>query len=322
MVRKPMMLVALGVLLGAQVVYAQEAGEAKLVRFEALAKVGDLVATDKGAGVTVLKPGAQVAVAAVPYKAYPYGTVFTVPEGAKVRVNLETFTYMVVRGPAKFSPKSNEDWTAVTVAADYGEFNIAVDDRVQPGQFQVVTPLGTFGAMVGRSKLQMDPVRPGEELGEENFSFRLLSGTANFQGKHFTVPELTQANAFTGAEASVGLTELTGRVGEMKLDLPSGAGKTTEFPLQPGSSVKITRAKAKGSDNWTVSVLTLYNNGKAKNYFAYVENRGDGFRTGELFDEVFAEEEEGEELGEEGADEGTSASAGDDFDDFGDGDLL
>ena len=46
MVRKPMMLVALGVLLGAQMVYAQEAEEAKLVRFEALAKVDDLVATD------------------------------------------------------------------------------------------------------------------------------------------------------------------------------------------------------------------------------------------------------------------------------------
>lgn len=318
MVRKPMMLVALSVLLGAQMVYAQEAGEAKLVRFEALAKVSE--SAGDCANVTVLKPGAEEAVPLVPYKAYPYGTVFTVAEGAKMRLNFEPFTYVVVRGPAKFSPKSNEDWTAVTVAADYGEFNIAVDDRVQPGQFQVVTPLGTFGALVGRSKLRMDQVAPGVELTDENFSFRLLSGTASFQGKHFAAAELGQTNAFSATEATAGLTEVTGRVGEVKLDLPSGAGKTTTFPLQPGSTVKITRAKARASDNWTVSVLTLYNNGKAKNYFAYVENRGDGFRTGELFDEVFAEEEEGEELGEEG--EGDAGAAGDDFDDFDDGDLL
>ncbi len=323
MVRKPMMLVALSVLLGAQMVYAQEAEEAKPVRFEAFVKVTESTSGEAGDAIQVRKPGAAEPTALVPYKAYPYGTVFTLAnEAARMRVNVEAFTYATVRGPAKFTFKSNADWTAVTLAADYGDFSFSVDDRVQPGQFQVVTPLGTFGSLTGRSKLQMDPVRPGEEFGEENFSFRLISGTASFQGKHFTAPELTQANAFTGAEASAELTELTGRVGEVKLDLPSGAGKTTEFPLQPGSSVKITRAKAKGSDNWTVSVLTLYNNGKAKNYFAYVENRGEGFRTGELFEEVFAEEEAAEELGEESAEEAGSASTGDDFGDFDDGDLL
>lgn len=318
MVRKPMMLVALSVLLGAQMVYAQEAEEAKQVRFDALAKVNEL--SGDAASVTVLKPGATEATALVPYKAYPYNTVFTVAEGTKLRVNFEPFTYVVVRGPAKFTPKSNADWSAVTVAADYGDFNIAVDDRVQPGQFQLATPLGTFGSMVGRSKLRMAQVAPGEALSEDNFSFRLLSGTASFQGKHFAAAELGQANAFTAAEATAGLTEISGHVGEVKIDLPSGAGKTTTFPLQPGSMVKITRAKARASDNWTVSVLTLYNNGKAKNYFAYVENRGEGFRTGELFEEVFAEEEEGEELGDE-ADTG-DASADDDFGDFGDGDLI
>ena len=320
MVRKPMMLLALGLVLGAPVVYAQEA-EAKPVRFEALVKVGELAVAGEGAGVMVLKPGAEAAVPVVPYKAYPYGTVFTVTEGTKVRVNFEPFTYVAVRGPAKFCPKSNDDWSAVTVAVDYGECNVAVDDRVLPGQFQVVTPLGTFASLVGRSRLRMDQVAPGAELSEENFSFRLLSGTASFQGKHFSAPELTQTNAFIGAEASDALTEVTGRVGEVKLDLPSGAGKTTTFPLQPGSTVKITRAKARASDNWTVSVLTLYNNGKAKNYFAYVENRGEGFRTGELFEEVFAEEEEGEELGEAGADD-AAGTASYDFGDCHDGDLL
>ncbi len=226
MVRKPMMLLALGLVLGAPVVYAQEA-EAKPVRFEALVKVGELAVAGEGAGVMVLKPGAEAAVPVVPYKAYPYGTVFTVTEGTKVRVNFEPFTYVAVRGPAKFCPKSNDDWSAVTVAVDYGECNVAVDDRVLPGQFQVVTPLGTFASLVGRSRLRMDQVAPGAELSDENFSFRLLSGTASFQGKHFSAPELTQTNAFIGAETSDALTEVTGRVGEVKLDLPSGAGKTT-----------------------------------------------------------------------------------------------
>lgn len=318
MVRKPMMLIALSVLLGAQWVCAQEAQEAKPVRFEALVKVGEIHGA-AGSALTALKPGADAPVEVIPYKAYPYGTVFTLAPEARVRLSFTGFTYANVRGPAVFVPRINEDWTAATLEVRTGDYNIAVDDRSLPGQFQTITPLGTFESMNGRFKLHLGEIT-GNALNEDCFSFRVLNGTARYQGRHFLATELTQANAFTSADTANGqATQLTGRVGEVKLDLPSGADKTTPFALQPGSLVKITRAKARASENWTVSVLTLYNNGKAKNYFAYVENRGEGFRTGELFDEVFPDENSEDSEGGEGQEDDTDA---DDLDNFDDGELL
>ena len=320
MVRKTFLLLTLGTVLAAQTLLAQEEGDGKSARFETLVRVTDFELTRSGMA-TVRKPGVTGEIEVLPFKAYPYGSLFTLQEGAQMRIKFSDLTYVDVRGPAKFAVNASDEWRKAVLEVTYGDYNITADERLQAGQFTTRTPVGTFSAMAGRSKLHVGEV--GATLAD-NFSFRILSGTARYEGTNFSMPELSQANTFLSADvANMHASEITGRVGEVKMDLPlSGDGKVSSFSLTPGATVKITRSKAPGSDNWTVSVLTLYANGEAKNYFAYVENRGDGFYTGELIDEVFVEPE-AEEDGEEGAEGGAAAAAeDDDFSSFDDGDLL
>lgn len=295
MVRRIVKLMMLGMVLCASVVYAQdETAEAKKIRFEALVKVVELQGS-----LQVKLPNATESIPAISYKAYPYGSVFTATDKTRFRVIFSDLTYMVIQGPVTFTPRTSDMWQKVSVEVQRGDFNIAVDQRAQPEQFEIVTPLGAFTSLRGMSKLHVGDIAKGT-VTKEDFSFRTLSGEATFAGLHYTMSGMTQANAFVSADIE-GLyaSDVTGRSGEVKMDLPAGGGKNTPFSLTPGATVKITRAKARGSDNWVVSVLTLYANGEAKNYFCYVENRGEGFYTGELIAEVLPEEEELDAEGDE-----------------------
>lgn len=299
MVRKFVRLMMLGAALCASVVYAQdEADTPKMVRFDALVKVIDLQGS-----LQVKLPNAAEPVAAMPYKAYPYGTEFTATDKTRFRLIFSDLTYVVIQGPVTFTPTASDRWQKVSLQVQRGDFNISVDQDAQPGQFEIVTPLGTFASLRGMAKLHVGDIAKGT-VTKEDFSFRTLSGEAVFNGLHYTMTGLTQANAFVSADVDgFAFSDVTGRSGEVKMDLPSGGDKNTPFSLTPGSTVKITRAKAPGSDNWVVSVLTLYANDEAKNYFCYVEGRGEGYYTGELIAEVLPEEVEpveGEE-GEEGS---------------------
>lgn len=288
MVRKIVGMMMLGMALCASVVYAQDEAEtAKKVRFDALVKVMELQGS-----LQVTLPGATEAIPAISYKAYPYGTVFTATDKTRFRVIFSDLSYIVVQGPVTFIPRASDLWQKVSVDVQRGDFNIAVDQRAQPEQFEIVTPLGSFSSLCGMSKLHVGDIAKGT-VTKEDFSFRVLSGEATFDGLHYTMSGMTQANAFVSADVDgLYFSDVTGRSGEVKMDLPSGDGKNTPFSLTPGATVKITRAKAPASDNWVVSVLTLYANGEAKNYFCYVENRGEGFSTGELIAEVLPEEED------------------------------
>lgn len=282
-----MMVAILGSLLGAGAVCAQEAQEPKPARFDAMVRVMDL----EHGTLMATKPGLP-AERALSYKAYPYGTVFEADAGARFRVMFSDLSYAVVKGPARLIPRASDAWRKVAVEVTHGDVNFFVEQRAQPGQFTLVTPLGVFTSLQGMSKLHVGDVAKGA-VAEEDFSFRTLSGNAVFEGLHYKMTGMTQANAFISADARGMLASaITGKLGEVKMEIPSGDGKATAFSLTPGSTVKITRAKAKGSDNWVVSVLTLYANGEAKNYFCYVENRGEGYATGELIAEVLPEEED------------------------------
>ncbi len=295
-------LMSLAMIFGVVVsVFAQEEGEAaKPARFESLVRIADL---SKPEALTVKRPGADAATQAQVFKAYPYGSTFTLEKGATCRVYFSDMTYTVILGPATFTPEASDEWKKVDMKVQRGTYNVSVHASVLPDQFSVTTPLGTFAEMQGMSRVHVGDIKDGV-VTTDDFSFRVLSGTAKFKGLHYAMSEMTQANYFTEANAS-GMTtsDIKGRVGEVKMDIPtSGDGKTMPFSLTPGTTVKITRAKAKGSNNWTVSVLTFFANGEAQNYFCYVENRGEGYYTGELIAEILPEEEEGEE-GEEDADD-------------------
>lgn len=300
MMRNAMMVAALGALLGAGVVCAQEAPEAKPARFDAMVRVMDL----ETGTLTATKPG-QPAEKAFSYKAYPYGTVFEADAQAKFRLMFSDLSYAVVKGPARFVPRASDEWRKIALEVTRGDMNFSIDQRVQPGQFTLVTPLGTFTSLQGMSKLHVGDVAKAV-VTEEDFSFRTLSGNAVYEGLHYKMTGMTQANAFVSADAKGMLAStVTGKLGEVKMEIPSGDGKSTAFSLTPGATVKITRARAKGSDNWVVSVLTLYANGEAKNYFCYVENRGADYATGELIAEVLPEEKDVAES------EGAEATSGD-----------
>lgn len=321
MVRKVVRMMMLGVVLCASVICAQdEADTPKKVRFDALVKVVDL----QGA-LQVKLPNATEFVAAMPYKAYPYGTVFTATDKARFRVIFSDLTYMVIQGPVTFTPVASDLWQKVSIQVKRGDFNVSVDQRAQPEQFEIVTPLGTFASLRGMSKLHVGDIAKGV-VTKEDFSFRTLSGEAVFNGLHYSMANMTQANAFVSADVDgFYSSDVMGRSGEVKMDLPSGGGKNTPFSLTPGATVKITRAKARASDNWVVSVLTLYANGEAKNYFCYVENRGDGYCTGELIAEVLPEEvpveDDGTDEGEDNLFASDEPAVADELTDF-DGETL
>lgn len=330
MVRNAMLTMLLGALtLGASPLAAQEAPEAKPLRFDPMVRVMDVSA---GGTITVTPPGEGSApTKAIPYKAYPYGSRFEVAEGTTFRAIFSNLTYVVIRGPAIFTPRAADQWRKVMLDAQKGDYNLRVDERALPGQFELITPLGTFTDMHGMAKLHLGDIGKEKTVTKDDFSFRTLAGDAVFKGLHYTMSGMTQANAFSSAD-SQGLqtSTVTGRLGEVKMEIPSGNGQATPFSLTPGASVQITRAKAEGSDNWVVSVLTLYANGQAKNYFCYVENRGEGYSTGELIAEVLPQDVEGED-GEEGAEGGDAAEDGaaaagdivpDELNDFDDGMLL
>ncbi len=311
MIRNALMIAALGSMLGAGVVYAQEAQEAKPARFDVMVRV---MALENGT-LTATRPG-QAPEQAISYKAYPYGTRFVASDGARFRVHFSDLTYAVVRGPADFVARATDEWRKVTVEVTRGDLNFSIGARTLPDQFEIVTPLGAFTSLQGMSKLHIGDINK-DTITEKDFSFRTLSGTATYSGLHYKMGALTQANAFTALQADTEeATELVGRSGEVKMDLPMGNDKQMPFSLTPGAIVKITRARPKGSDNWVVSVLALYANGEAQNYFCYVENRGEGFATGELIAEMLPEEEDEAEEGDEESEEGEAEETEEATEDF------
>lgn len=324
MARNGMLSIALGVMLGATAVYAQDDLEMQKVRFEPSVQVLAL----EQRGVTVQKPG-KAAEAAVCYKAYPYGSTFTVAEGVKCRLRFSDLSFAVVTGPAVLKPMSAELFQKVILDVQRGDLDLSVDQRAQAGQFTVLTPMGSFTSIQGTAKLYVGEIEGGT-IEEGDFSFRTLSGTAVFGGLHYKMANMTQANAFFSGDVQKITTDgkvfrdtrLEGVSGGVTTALPTGGDKAIDFALTPGAVVKITRAKNPGSDNWVVSVLTLYADGKAKNYFCYVENRGEEYATGDLLGELLPEDEE-EEGGEaEGADGEDAEMSGDDSGDFGEDELY
>jgi len=300
MVRKLIAMALLGTVFGAGAAFAQEAEEeAKLARFGAMVEVQDL---ERGR-VMATRPGRSPEVA-FSYRAYPYETRFVVEKDTTVRLRFSDLTWAVVTGPASVVPHQIDpgEWHKVALEVQYGDVDLAVDSRVQPGQFTLTTALGAFTSLQGSFKVHVGKnVRASVSTSDEDFSFRTLSGTAVYEGLHYKMGGLTQANSFSSSDTKFMRTSaVTGVSGEVRMELPMGAGQKSSFALTPGATVKITRAKAPGSDNWVVSVLTLYANGEAKNYFCYVENRGKEFATGELIAEMLpSEDEDGEEDGED-----------------------
>lgn len=325
MVRNMMLATVFGVLLSATAVYAQDAGDEKAIRFEPSVQVLGL----ENGGLTVLKPGATAPANAIPYKAYPYGSKFVLADGVKCRLRFSDLSYAIVKGPAKFMPTSADTYQKVALDVECGEVNFSIDDRAQQGQFSVITPMGSFTSLKGVSRLYVGKISNEGEIDEDDFSFRVMSGSAVFSGLHYAMNDMSQANAFRSADASVTTaagkefrdTRIVGVSGEVKTALPMGGDAMSDLSVNPGTVVKITRARQPGSNNWVVSVLTLYANGLAQNYFCYVEGRGQEYATGELVGELLPEEEEDE--GEEDGDEDTDAEAlDDDMSDFGDDELL
>jgi hypothetical protein len=322
MVRNMMFATMLGVMLGATAVYAQDAEE-KLVRFEPSVQVIGL----ENGGLKVLKPGKTVAEDGISYKAYPYGTVFEVADGVKCRIRFSDLTNAVVRGPAKVTPLSKDLFHKVVLKVDQGDVNLSVDQRAAPEQFTIDTPMGMFTSIQGLVRLHIGDIADGE-IDENDFSFRAMSGKAVFVGKHYSMANMTTANAFTSGDTTVSAsngkifhdTRLTGVSAEVMTSLKAGGENNVDFGLAPGSTIKITRAKDSQTGNWVVSVLTLYADGKAKNYFCYVDGRSSEYATGDLLNEVLPEdEEEGE--GEEAEEEEDSVLNADGLDDFGDEEL-
>ncbi|MBQ9693475.1 MAG: hypothetical protein IJV69_01795 [Kiritimatiellae bacterium] len=325
MARNGMLSVVLGAMLGVTAVYAHDDLEMKMVRFEPSVQV---LALEQG-GLTVQKPGKSPE-AGVCYKAYPYGTQFTLDEGVKCRLRFNDLSFAVVKGPAVVKPMASDMFQKVVLDVSRGDVNLSVDQRAQAGQFTVLTPMGSFTSIQGTAKLHVGEITGGT-IEDDDFAFRTLSGTAVFGGLHYKMADMTQANAFLSADAETQTasgkvfrdTRLEGTSGSVATALSMGGDKTIDFALTPGAVVKITRAKNPGSDNWVVSVLTLYADGKAKNYFCYVENRGDEYATGDLLGELLPEEEEGDgEDTEETEDEASDTSADDSMDDFGDDEMF
>jgi hypothetical protein len=322
MVRNMMLATVFGALLSATAVYAQEETEGKMVRFEPAVQVRAL---EKG-GMTVLKPSETKPIAALPYKAYPYGSTFTLDAGATCRLYFSGLSYMTLTGPAKVTPIASDAYQKVVLDVQRGEMKMSIDERSMSGQFTVKTPMGSFTSLKGTSKLYVGDIADGE-VGADDFSYAVESGVAVFEGLHYGMNEMTQANAFRASESATKTasgkefrdTVLVGASGEVKTALPMGGENKGTVSIAPGTTLRVTRARHPSSKNWVVSVLTLYPNGRAQNYFCYVDGRGDEYATGDLLDEMMPQEEEELEEGEEGS---SDEEMSDEADDLGDDEML
>ena len=356
MMRYGMLIATLGLMLGVGTAYAQDDGfgdfadtaapaasaenataedgssESKAIRFEPMVYVSNLSGVEAGkpdSFFTVLdREGRKFS--GSPYKAYPYSSTFELSRGAVIRLQFAPMTYGTVRGPAciKFGHEGN-DWRKVSMTLSRGDLKLAVDTKAKEGQFTLITPIGSFTSLAGMFRVHVGDIADGK-ISDDDFGFRVLSGKAGFSGLHYSMPELNTANQFVSAEGKHGDdSRMTGKVGEMKVRFPSAdKAKPVELALSPGAVVKIGREKAPYSDNWVVSVLALYANGEAMNYFCFVDNReGRSFHTGELIAELLPEEKP-EEDAEDVADAdaldsapaavGGAASGDGAFEDFGD----
>lgn len=322
MVRNTMLATVFGVLLSTTAIYAQDLGEEKAIRFEPSVQVLGL----ENGGMTITKPGETTPIAAVSYKAYPYNSVFTLNPGVKCRLRFSDLSYVIVTGPAKVTPVASDVFKKIVLNVERGDFEISVDERAQAGQFSVVTPMGSFTSLKGTSQLYVGDLTKGT-IEEDDFTFRTMSGSAVFGGMHYAMKDMPQANAFRTTETAMKTakgkefrdTRLVGVSGEVKTTLPMGGDSVVDLGVSPGTIVKITRARQPGSDNWVVSVLTLFANGVAQNYFCYVEGRSAEYATGELLAEVLPEDEEAEDGDEEDLD---GESDEDGMDDLGDDELY
>lgn len=315
MARSGMLSMFFSVLLGATVVYAQDEAATQAVRFEPSVQILNLQN-----GTMLVKKANKELELARSYKAYPYGSSFELSDGGTCQLRFGEMTTVDLTGPAQIKVLQAEMFRRVILEVKTGEMKISVDTNAQPGQFTVLTPMGNFTSLSGLSKLFVGDIEGGT-IEDGDFDFRVNSGTATFNGAHFDMGAITQANAFISGETKSSTidfkeyhdTRLEGTSGGVDTALKAGADRVMNFSLTPGSVIKITRAKNPGSDNWVVSVLTLLGDGKAKNYFCYVENRGEEYATGELIDELLLDEESEEEDGEESDESG---------DDSGDEELL
>ena len=322
MVRNMMLATVFGALLSTTVVYAQEESISQdVIRFEPAIQVRGL----ENGGMTVLKPSATAPIAALSYKAYPYGSTFTLDAGASCRLVFSGLSYVTLTGPATVTPIASDVYTKIVLNVQRGDLKIAVDERAQPGQFTIKTQMGSFTSLKGTSTLYVGNISDGE-VGEDDFAYSVKSGVSVFEGLHYGMNEMTQANAFSATESAQTTetgkefrdTVLVGTSGEVKTTLPMGGENKGTVSIAPGTTLRVTRARHPSSKNWVVSVLTLFPNGRAQSYFCYVEGRGDEYATGDLLDEMMPQEEEDEDLDEE---EGETSEDGDDADDFGDDEM-
>lgn len=298
-------------------VYAQDAVPAvKPVRFAPLVRVMDLES-----GTVTVKPESGEPFAAVTYKAYPFGSTFDVSAGTVCKFYFTDASYISVRGPARFRADQSDEWRKVTLTADYGDINIYVERSVEGDQFAVATPLGTFGRIVGLCRLHLEPVAADGRIAPGGLVFRAQSGTAVYSVPGVTTQPMANGSAMAVEGTPSDLT-LVGVSSEVKADIQAGAGNVTPFSLTPGARIRVKREKPAGSDNHAISVLTLYANGQAQNYFCFVENRsGDVFVTGEILEQMLAsadpeaEEAEDKEDAQAASEEDALADAMNEFGD-------
>lgn len=303
--------------LAAGTVFAQDvAPVVKPVRFAPMVRVMDL----ESGTVLVMSEGKEPT-EAVTYRAYPYGSTFDVAAGIVCKFYFTDASYISVRGPARFRAEQADEWRQVILTVDYGDINIYVERSVEGNQFVVKTPLGTFERIVGLCRLHLEAVSADGSIAPGGLVFRAQSGSAVCTAPGVTTQPMANGSAFS-IEGSPNDFCLVGVSSEVKADIQAGGDTVTPFSLTPGARIRVKREKPAGSDNHAISVLTLYANGQAQNYFCFVENRtGDLYVTGDILEKMLASAnpEEDEKENEEEAKTASEQEALDDaMNEFGD----
>lgn len=226
---------------------------------------------------------------------YPLGCSFRAVANGTVTIALgKDCSVEIANGSAFTTRAQGLSVQSRTIQLDGGEVAVSLPTSLEPGLFFVTAPGFTVKNAIGKSNFVFHDKGDGFEA-----DVRCVTGTLEVEGRHFKIPRMRAADAFTIRSSRDDLeTFLYGRSGDYIAQLDRGIirrsvidedGNNKEI-CEPGvldwhlsvdTRVQINRAVPAVGKRLSVSIMTFDASGALKNNFAYAEGRSE-VNTGEL----------------------------------------
>lgn len=264
---------------------------------------------------------------------YPFGSSYRAGEKGVVVMAFGKECNATIQNGASFSTRAQiVSVPSRTIVLTGGAVELSLPSNLDPELFFVTTPAFTIKNLAGDSHYQYRERSDGFEA-----DIRCVTGMMEVEGRHFTIPEMHAADAFTLRSEHDHLeTIMYGRSGDFIAKLDRGLVTREEIQddgtvknvVEPGvldwhlsvaTRVQINRAVPSIGSRLSVTMMTFDSAGEMKNHFAFTEGRSE-VNSGELVINPKSSEEVAKKAAEvtnEAAAEATEEAAVEDSDESG-----